>query len=495
LIFKNAIKGFLSDSIGSIFYSAISVLSLPFIIEKIGKEIYGDWLAVLAILGLFGLFDLGTGQSLVREIAIAKSNENRKRLLSTFFSLMIIISFILILILLILFSISSHFSYFDFGIETNSILISLVILVFLLPFNSYKFLLIGLEKLKIVNIISLVSNILSLLILIFLVNEGFFLISFLISYLFNVIFSNLVFYFIAKSLSLNRVSLNIFQEERRSLFNFGFKFYLMTIANTINLNLDSLVISRYFSSTELTKFTITGKLFQLVSVNLMSKFPSALFPTMSKELNSLSPDEHLNDMISRYLKLIFHYTIVFGLFIWLINDWFLNLWFGDEMNLGLLVTFAWVLWFALESFIRSLSVLIYAKGDLGLFSILSVIETVLNVILSLFLIKFFGIAGVLFATIFARCLLVFPYILYWLHKNHFKLNFDFYFLLKHFLLLIIGLAPIIFSFEVESRVIFIPIVLVFSLLFFELKGAPLSKKYFEFSLKRFKSIISLEYEI
>jgi len=60
---------------GLLFSGLVGIILVPIMLRGLGSEIYGLWVAALAVSGIAGLFDFGLGWSVAREIAGAESGE------------------------------------------------------------------------------------------------------------------------------------------------------------------------------------------------------------------------------------------------------------------------------------------------------------------------------------------------------------------------------------------------------------------------------------
>ena len=102
VIFKNS----LFNLIGIIFPIIIGLVSIPFLLNKIGSENLGILYLIWALIGYTGLFDLGIGKGLIQLIGFNYGKENNSeigRLIFTSFIISLSIGLVFVLVSLYFF--------------------------------------------------------------------------------------------------------------------------------------------------------------------------------------------------------------------------------------------------------------------------------------------------------------------------------------------------------------------------------------------------------
>jgi len=90
-----------------------------------------------------------------------------------------------------------------------------------------------------------------------------------------------------------------------------------------------------------------------------------------------------------------------------INEAFIDIWVGSENFGGVELTAIFVVWIIFESFVRGITIIIHSSGKLKSLAIVSCIEAILNICLTLMLIKHIGIFGAVLASVLSRLVSVF----------------------------------------------------------------------------------------
>jgi len=478
-ILLKAFKGFLSDSIGSLILSIVNVLSIPVILFYISNDSYGMWLTFFSIISYFGLADLGIGQSVIRSLAIEINNNNNSKKIHGIIGSALVFYIIISLVILIIGFVIPELFPKTFTFESNRVLkstyfIALFTAALSLPLSIFRLILIGFEELsKVYNYTNLIS-ILSISISLILLYLGLDTISLAIAFLTNIIFSSLIFWKIItnkfKVIDFKKISFNknIFKE----LFSFGGYFQLGAIANSVILNTDNILISSNLGAGMVPTYQFTSKLAQTFSVNIASKLPNSLFPKLT-ELFSKNKKVLLGQIYCRLLFISVRLAVFGATIIFFINEKFVQIWVGLENYGGDSLSYIFILWLILETIQRGTGAVIYASGEIKSFTYVMILEAILNIIISIYLVNTHGLIGVAFGTIFSKLVCSFWYAPYFTIKK-LELRFISVFY-KSVLIPIFSSLPsiligylLVSIFNIDSLFIIISSIMISNFLFFEL---------------------------
>lgn len=158
------------------------------------------------------------------------------------------------------------------------------------------------------------------------------------------------------------------------------------------------------------------------------------------------------------------------------------------------VAFAWLLWFLTESFVRGLSVFIYAGGDLKLMNRLTILEAITNVVMSLILLRYAGVAGVLIATVLARIIIVIPYLVKYLFGRGITLTFNNHFWISHIGLLVLSIVLAFADLNRTETFLSAILLLLYSLIFHDFKGIRLDSGLLRSLTFRMREILNFKHE-
>ena len=103
-------------------------------------------------------------------------------------------------------------------------------------------------------------------------------------------------------------------------------------------------------------------------------------------------------------------AIVGSAFLYFGNISFVSLWVGPEYYAGNNLNLIFISWLFIDAFHRGTSVVIQASGNLNKWAVISFVEATINIVLSIILIKQYGLFGVAISTTIARMFTVVFYI-------------------------------------------------------------------------------------
>lgn len=395
----------------------VGLLSVPLTVRYLGTERYGIWLTISTILTWLSIADLGVGNGLVNYLSQSNGkDENGKaqEYVSSAFWLLMFIGLIIITFGLVTINFDIWKTIF-YSISSDSdrelpiaILSAFVIFGFSFPLSVSSKVFIGYQEGYYCNYFNIAGSIISLfsLILVTYFRGGLALlvIAMFGSKQFVMLISTIFLFAIHKPEllpSLNRVSLKYM----RSLMSVGGMFLAVQLAALLIQQTDILVIAKFLGpasvaiyGTALRLFTYIG-IFQLWVLSPLWPAYGEAFARNDKQwiMSTLKYSVLVNMAISAACSAI---LIVFSQF-------FIRIWAGVALvpSFGLILSMA-VLWLIrgwTEPFVSFLNGINRLKGQ----SIYALGTAFLNVLFQLIAARYFGLVGVVMATIFSYLLIMF----------------------------------------------------------------------------------------
>ena len=400
---KNKIK-FLNSLFFDFLNIPIQILStlfiIPFFIQQFGAEVYGNWISILSIITIFLFFDFGFGVPFTNQIKDGAKDE--------FISTVIYLMIVLASFASFLFYYSS-FLFFNFFnlLEGNSFSVYISIYIFLeIMFGSFGCILNGKGHVDLVNRIKIQGEIVYISLLTTLIYLDYSILSFLYALIAKTLYNGFIlFYFSYLRLKLFSLLRKINAKDIFSLFlNDILKYQVHRINETVYQSADNLIIQYFLGARYVTIYNITSKMAVLFSRTLAPKFTSTLYLFIKKKSN-FSEKNYLI-LESKFFRLGF----IFFTISLLINEPFINQFYSKNEFGGINLTILFSLWVLVEYFfINSYThVVAYKKYNSLMYS--SFFEMITNLILSLFLIEYFGLIGVAFSTLISK--IIFSYYFY-----------------------------------------------------------------------------------
>lgn len=252
----------------------ISFFYTPFLLSYLGIEQYGIWSTLLSVLNWITIFDFGVAGGF-RNLLSSKISENNKYELSSisataYISLGSIVSIIYIVGLIICCLIDWK-SFFKTNIECQTaILVVLTFLCLNFIFGLTNSIFYSLQKAEVVSSISLLIQISNFLSVFFLSKfaksseNGISIVAFV--YAFSNVFINVCALIWIFSKYGYLIPKKRFYEKKylSQIFGYGIKLFFLNIFGVIFFTTDNLIITRLFSPSDVTPYTICRSLFNVI---------------------------------------------------------------------------------------------------------------------------------------------------------------------------------------------------------------------------------------
>lgn len=377
----------------------------PFLVHRLGDTGYGFWTLVVSLTGYFGVLDVGVrsavGRFVSRYLAL-KDEMSINRIINTALVALtgggiiaLLVSIVLATFLPKIFQINPEHLF------TGRILIvlvgaSIITSLILSVFNSV---LTSLERYEITNGITIIVTLLRAFLIVVFLNLGFGLLSLgIITFVTNLI-ENLIRMRLAFSL-LPFLRLNLSFIDRKTLkeiFSYGIYSFISAIAVKIVFYTDTVVIGMFMAVSAITYYAIAGNLIEYAR-NFIGSTIGVFYPVSAK-LDAKQDLTGLQELLIKGTKFTLMLALPLGLTFIFFGKQFISLWMGAEY-----VSLSWIILvilmlpqFGAMSQSISASILCGMAKHKSL-AHLAIGESVSNLILSIILVKKFGLVGVAWGT-------------------------------------------------------------------------------------------------
>ncbi len=377
----------------------------PIIVHNLGNENYGIWTLIVSVTGFFTVLDFGVNTAIVRFISMYKAKADYRsanEIYSTSFILFIIIG-------LGIFLVTTVFAYFFkdfFNIEglgrTYLFFVFFVVgtdLAFGFVFSVYQATLSGLQEFLKINIISVSTLVVKNILIVFLLTSGFSLMSMaFVQVIANLLRAACQCWIIRKNfgfLSFSREHYN--KSVLKQVFNYSIYSFIISIALKVLFFTDSVVIGRLLKVSEVTFYAIPAMIMQY-SEKIIWAVSAVLIPVISS-YNAIGEEQKNKNIYvlgSKY-SLMLSVPIIFVLYTNGSN--FISIWMGEEYGMRA----EWVMKILVVGYAFYLPQMI-SHGILKgiskhkVFAYVLIGEAVVNLIMSVVLVKYYGIEGVALGT-------------------------------------------------------------------------------------------------
>ncbi|OGZ18341.1 MAG: hypothetical protein A2Z68_00375 [Candidatus Nealsonbacteria bacterium RBG_13_38_11] len=401
---------------------AITLVLFPFIVSHVGKEVYGAYLLVMTFTGYLGVLDFGVTAAATKYVAefMGKGDrEGAKKIISASFSFYLIIGLISAAILLILSFCFDHI----FNVEVaNKIIMQQLFWVaagaslFIWAGRAFDGVIQGFQRYDWLAINNVVAAVLTGASAYFIFSRGLGMVWFLsLSYLF-IILKYLSAYIIGRYRLLKaRIKFPYFDKETfKIIFSFSLFLFFANLLGLLIFDFDNLVIGAFASVSAITLYGV-GYSLQRGFRTVNSLIGSPLFPA-GADMEGRNEHDKQRELLfkgTKYMTLAFVPLVIITI---IFAKLFINNWMGTGFVESILPAQVLIAFWLFNGTIEVGSGLLTAKGYVRVIFKIAVLNALLNVGLSLILVRPLGILGVALGTTIPMILVCFPLLLHQILK-------------------------------------------------------------------------------
>jgi O-antigen/teichoic acid export membrane protein len=383
----------------------IAFFLAPFVVHTLGNTGYGVWILVGSLTGYLGLLDLGIRPAIVRYVSKYKAlndEESINQVINTSLVIFTLAGLLALLISLIL----AHFSVDIFKVtkdyhrELRLVLVLVGLNVALgFPFGVFNAFLNAWQRFDLNNAIIISAYLLRAGLIVLFLKLGYGLLALalitlatsLVEYVLKVRCCFKVFPALKIKLSLaNKKTLKM-------IFQFSLFSFIMGISTLLAYYSDSIVIGYFLSAATITFFAIAANLIEYLK-QLVNTVSVTLTPVAST-FDALGDLSRMKDLLLVGTKYLLIIILPIGYTFIIMGKTFINLWMGESYGptsstVLLILTFSY---FGFLSQFISTSIF-YGMSKHRLLSLSCLGMSILNLVLSIILVKPWGIYGVALGT-------------------------------------------------------------------------------------------------
>ena len=439
---KKTVLNLVTDVIPLIIISVLGIFKFKLFIEYLGQETMGLYNLFNNIMVYISIVDGGLTSALLYSLYKPNASGDNKKiseLLSGGFTVfskigMIVFGIAFIVSFIVIFFIKDcAFDYWYIVLTFLLFSLSNVVIYFFVP---YKELLEVKEKKYIYNIVTQSGQILLSVLEIVMLVTGFKFGYILLMHSVIKLGSNLVQAYICKKMFPN---INIHNKNK----DFSFKKYLNSLIfhkvnGLIGSNIDTVIISSFLGLVHVAIYSTYSYIITMLK-NILGKLSSSMTAIVGNNL--VHSKERMYELYQEFNGMLFYVAIIVCVPLTLSINRFIDIFYEGKIETSLLIAVSFSL--ILFMYIIKLNTTMFVSAG-GLYKetkYCALADTLINLILSLSLVHFIGISGVLLATAFS--VFVSEYILKTIvvHKYVFEKSPSYYFInnFKFFIIFIIDL--------------------------------------------------------
>jgi O-antigen/teichoic acid export membrane protein len=402
LVFKNIVNSIFFKGLGIV----LSLILVPMSISYVGAEEYGVWLTVSSVASWMIQFDFGLGNGLRNKLTKDNSLqdfENARVYVSSIYAVMALIAVGFLVIFLIFDQFVDWQTVFNTPDNLSSPIKTVVYLVMILVCISFVVQLLHTiltavhlnYKANLVNTFCLLFSLIVLSAFYYFSESN--LVLLVVALGFASLLATLFFsvYYFFNDLKKYRPSFNkIDFKTSKSLISVGGMFFIIQIGTLVLYQTSNIIIANVLGHEDVAVY------------NVVYKYFTALFMVVSVILNpywtGFAEAFGLNDYTwiknsMKKLRKIFFLFIILNVFSLFVSPFVFEIWIGERLNIPFEVTFFISLYFLVFFWFNIHMTLINGVGKLRVLVIVILIAAFVNVPLSIYLGKLWGLIGVVSA--------------------------------------------------------------------------------------------------
>ena len=317
--------------------SMIAVFCMtPYVIGKLGLEMFGLWSLIYSVIGLFGLMDFGLATAAVKYVAEAtgsKDEEGRNQTLATLLLIYLVIGLLCMALVLVLAGpISLSFKLGpDQQQQFGPVLWLLGLAVSLnFPASLFKASMSGAGRMHIVNIFDLAMVVVNVSLTYLLLEAGYGMVGLAISTAVTLVGTSLMMIPLAYRLIPGfSVHIGLFSRARiRPLLAFSVSAFMANIALLVTLRLDAIAIKLFLPLSAVALYAIAAKISEYVFL-LNKQFSNALMPLVA-QLHGRGDIASISKVMLDGTRFLLAFALpLIGLLYYYAPE-FIELWLGSE---------------------------------------------------------------------------------------------------------------------------------------------------------------------
>ena len=427
---KSAFLGTISSQIYTIIAILLGLFSVPIFIKHLNAEIYGLSIIIFQITAYLGLFDFGLTGGVERYLAGTRddTNENQetiKRIISTSFIVYILLAIIMIILGNIFAVFAAHIfnTPVQYSKTVRQIISIISVLIGLqLILRAIAGIFFAHQKQLLSNTLSFTLNISNTILTIIFVYYGYGLWGFAYSQIIVFVFNALLnIYFFKKHYSYFEFKFKYYDHALlKEMFSYGFSLFIIVISVQVIFQTDRILIGSYISLLAVSIYSISTRIPELLT-QFLWKFTDNSFPAIV-EISKENPKEFIN-IHNKLMNITISLSSIAFWYIIIASYPFITLWVGKTYYVGdfFLLTVAY-LYLIQHTFIHVTAMCLNASGIANKIAFMYFLEAILNITLSITLIKYYQIQGVIFGTIISGIITTVWFIPY-LAIKHMRFSF------------------------------------------------------------------------
>jgi O-antigen/teichoic acid export membrane protein len=401
---RKLVKSSLTRTFGMMLQIMVAFVMTPLIVHSLGARMYGFWVFVGTFLGYYGLLDLGLSSAVSRYISRAvglDDSDEIRTIVSTSFALYTIIGVIVLCISVLAILLGSNFF-----TDRNELMLFRKMIALLGVSMAIGFPLRGVfgglldanlryDLSAYAAMIRLVTANTAIYILL---KSGFGILAMAVaSFASGLLEYAMIVFFARKTVPALRLDTSCFSPNMvKQLFGYSGKTFVAQLADLLRFKADNAVIAAYLDLSRVTYYSVGAKLVEYFG-EIMGSVTGIMAPVFS-QYEGRGDYDTIRERFLDVTQICVILSAFIGVSIMFYGRWFIARWMGpgfeSSYNVAVILCISSTIALMQTSGIS----LLYGISKHQYYAIANTCEGILNLILSLILVKYYGMYGVALGT-------------------------------------------------------------------------------------------------
>ncbi len=405
--------------------SGTGLILIPIYAKYLTKQEYGYWLMILSIVNYLALANFGIAQTVANYVAGNWAKENSENRISSYVSTAWYLYLTIIIILCVFLTFGMLFKFgFDWPKDYTVFWITACGALMAMPWQLFAVSLRSIEKIYEEQLFIISATIIRAVAIFSLLVSGHKLLLLALVNTFSLLLPRLLAKLYLKKVWPSFMVSSSFFDKRlvKHLMKPSISFLTIQVAALLVFSTDNIVIGFILGSESVPEYAVLGQLL-IIAISLLTMLSGIYYPAISRHykqgnISGLHSFFQSVGLIQLYIGSV----MLVGF--WLLGEEIIGSWVGDEFYPGDIVFVLMLCLLSIQIIITPADAVIMATSSHERFSYVALAEGLINIILSLWWVSIFGIAGVVLATILGRIISgVYMYatissILNWSYRKH-----------------------------------------------------------------------------
>ncbi len=374
----------------------------PFLVRYLGDEVYGVWVLVGSLVGYLGLLDFGITPSTVKYVAEYRAYGDQQainRLITTSLTIYSIIGLVALAVSALLAGLFNHIFHTPLSFNTAAavVLITGLNLAITFPATVFVGLLRGYQRYDLDASVTTLNIIIRSLLIVVLILQGYGILALaVVTFAFDMLRLGYLIrsaYKVNGEIQIKRAYFD--RRELRKLFGYSIFAFLMIVGKRLIFYTDAIVIGIFMSPAAITLYAIANRL--VTYLLQVSETMGVLTPTAS-DMGARNDQSAIKEMLILSTKYMLLVALPVSAVFFILGDIFIGLWMGQEYTGSALLLSILTIAVLAHLFEMPAHTVLLGLGKHKIVALFTLAQAIANLVLSLALVKPYGLRGVALGT-------------------------------------------------------------------------------------------------